>query len=502
MEVMRLRISLSKTATAAVEADALVVGVFKEGLEESAAEVDGALGGWLKRLADHGEIKGESNETVIYHGEGRIGARLVVLVGLGAREDVNLERLREAAATGARAARDKGARRVAFPLIRTVGGEDTGKAGIAQATVEGAVLGLYRFEEFKSKPEEKRVEELLILTPDEGMAQHVERGRILAEATCRARDLANQPGNRLPPRLLGDAASAMGAAVGLEVRVYDERWMEKEGMGALLGVARGSAEPPRFIVMRYSSGRSDAPLLALVGKGLTFDSGGISIKPAQGMEEMKMDKAGGAAVVGAMEAIARLRPPIDVLGIVPASENLPGGRAQKPGDVVKAGNGKTIEVINTDAEGRLILADAVVYAAREGARWIIDIATLTGAVIIALGHEAAAVLGNDDDLVEELRTAGREVGERYWPLPTYEEFKEQYKSQIADIKNVGGRAAGTITAGMIIGEFVGDTLWAHLDIAGMAWDEKDRPYKPKGATGFGVRTLVRLAERLAAGTSS
>lgn len=491
-----MRVTVAERSPLQVEADALIAGVFKEGgLDAAAAELDAALGGALSRLVADGEIQGESNQAALYHTDGRLPARRVVLVGLGDRGKVEAEQVRQAAGVGSRLARDKGCRRVALTLLAA--GAAGGEAAVAEALVEGALLGLHRLQNFKSKPEEKAVDEVIVVAPSGGVREAVERAEVMAQAVCLARDLAFQPGNRMTPRLLAEAAERMAAGAGIEIEVMDERRIEAEGMGALLGVARGSHEPPRFIVMRYRSGRPDAPLLALVGKGLTFDAGGISIKPAEGMEEMRMDKAGGAAVIGALQAIARLRPALDVVGVVPATENLPGGGAQKPGDVVTACNGKTIEVINTDAEGRLILADAVAYASKLGARWIVDIATLTGAVVICLGSQAAAVVGNDQALVDAVIAAGRAVGERCWQLPAYDEYKEQYKSSVADIKNIGGRPAGTITGALIVGEFVGETAWAHLDIAGVAWHDKDLPYKPAGATGFGVRTLVRLAESLA-----
>ncbi len=482
----------------AVAADAVVVAACKDApLAGAAAAVDAALGGALSRLVADGELKGELGEVALYHTEGRLPARLVVLAGLGDRERADAERLRQMAGAAARFAREKGVRGLALALPGDA--VPVAPAAAAQALVEGAALGLYRFEAYKGKKDNKEIEVLIIPDAPAGSAAAAgaARGRVFAEATVLARDLANEPGNHMTPRLLADAARRAGEAAGLSVEVFDEARIEAEGMGALLGVARGSQEPPRFIVMRYRCGRAGAPLLALVGKGLTFDAGGICLKPAEGMDEMKMDKSGGAAVIAAMQAIGRLQPALDVVGLVPATENMPGGRAQKPGDVVRACNGKTIEVINTDAEGRLILADAVAYASKLGARWIVDIATLTGAVVICLGNQAAAVLGNDQALVEEVQRAGADVGERYWQLPAYEEYKEQYKSAIADLKNVGGRPAGTITGGMIIGEFVGQASWAHLDIAGVAWGDKDLPYKPRGASGFGTRTLVRLAERLA-----
>lgn len=501
-----MEIKVTRDPLTKVPADTVVVGVCKGMSPEGvAAEIDGLLGGVITRAMADGEFKGERCEAAVFHVDPRSGgalvARRVVAAGLGEAEKVTHETVRAATGQAARLAREKGAKVAGFALFGVSGGRHGGldPTAAVSAMVEGALLGLYRYQEFKSKKEEKELDLMYISAPDgdeAALGMALGRGRVMAEATLLARDLASKPGGVMTPRLLAEAAERVGREAGLAVEVYDERWMENEGMGGLLGVARGSSEPPRFIVMRYRCGCEGAPLLALVGKGLTFDAGGICLKPSEGMDEMKMDKSGGAAVIGAMQGIARLKPAVDVVGVIPATENMPGGRAQKPGDVIKTLSGKTIEVINTDAEGRLILADAVAYASRLGASWIVDIATLTGAVVIALGSQAAAIIGNDQALVDEVIRAGEEVGERYWQLPAYDEYKEQYKSQVADIKNVGGRPAGTITGGLIIGEFVGETKWAHLDIAGVAWHDKDLPYKPKGATGFGTRTLIRLSERL------
>ncbi len=478
-----------------VEAAALVLPALKEEGDATWRRVDAALDGALTRLRESGEFTGEPGTSVILHTWGRLAADRVVAVGLGESGKLDGERVRQGVARGVLAAREAGARRVA---VANAAGAWLDPSLAGRAAAEGALLALYRFDRHQTKKAEKQVDEVILADAGVDLSEAGRRGRALALATALARDLANEPGNELPPRRLAEEAQRVAAQAGLECEVWDEARLEAEGMGALLAVGRGSAEPPRLVFLRYRCGREGAPTLALVGKGMTFDAGGICLKPADGMEDMKMDKAGAAAVIAALRALAELRPALDVVGVVPMAENMPGGRAQRPGDVVRACNGKTIEVINTDAEGRLILADAVAWAARSGARWIADVATLTGAVVIALGHQAAAVLGNDDALRDQVVAAGGEAGERYWPLPTYEEYKEQYKSQVADLKNVGGRPAGTITGGMIIGEFVGDVPWVHLDIAGVAWVDRDRDYRPKGATGFGTRTLVHLAERLAA----
>jgi leucyl aminopeptidase len=328
------------------------------------------------------------------------------------------------------------------------------------------------------------------------LQQGAERGRIIGEAVNFTRDLANEPGGYLTPTILAERAQKVAKKFGLSIDVLDQRQMEKLGMGSLLGVSRGSDEPPKLIVMKYEprkAGRKKG-LLALVGKGITFDSGGISLKPGENMELMKYDMTGAATVIGAMQAIAQLKPSIPVLGVAPCAENLPSGKATKPGDILKAMTGKTIEVINTDAEGRLVLADAIAYAKKLGATQIIDMATLTGAVSVALGDVNTAILGTDQILIEQVIEAGREVGEKFWQLPLDDEYSNQIKSDIADIKNIGGKKAGTITAAAFLKEFANDTSWAHLDIAGTAWGDTAQPYRSKGPTGVAVRTLIEFIE--------
>jgi leucyl aminopeptidase len=340
----------------------------------------------------------------------------------------------------------------------------------------------------------------LILVPPSGhsegdlddLKRGIERGRIIAEATNFAREVINEPSNVMTPTELARKAEEVAKNYGLEIEVLEEAHMKDLGMGSLLGVAQGSAEPAKLIVMRYTPKTASAETIAIVGKGITFDTGGISIKPSDGMEKMKYDMAGGATTIGAMRAIAQLKPAVNVLGIVPASENMPGGRAQRPGDVVRSMSGKTIEVINTDAEGRLILCDAISYARKLGATKIVDLATLTGAVSIALGDVYVAILGNNQEWIDAVIAAGKRTGEKLWQLPLTPEYREQIKSEIADIKNVGGRKAGTITAAYFLREFVDDVPWAHLDIAGTAWNDNGKPYLSVGPSGVCVRTLVNL----------
>ncbi|MGH9372243.1 MAG: leucyl aminopeptidase, partial [Vicinamibacterales bacterium] len=341
------------------------------------------------------------------------------------------------------------------------------------------------------------VEQALVVAgehDDPALQSAVERGRVMAESCNIARELSNEPSNVLTPSVFADRAAAVAREAGLHVDVLDEEEIARLRMGLVLGVARGSAEPPRVLVMRHTPAAAPAaPVLGLVGKGITFDTGGISIKPADGMDRMKDDMAGGAAVIGAMRALSVLKAPINVLGIVPMTENMPGGRALKPGDIITGASGKTVEVLNTDAEGRLILGDGLWYAQQLGATHLVDVATLTGACVVALGKAASGLFGAPDSWVEVVQRTALRAGDRCWPLPLYEEYREQLKSEIADLANVGGRPAGACTAAIFLKEFAGETPWAHLDIAGTAWVDEAKPWLPKGATGVAVRTLAELA---------
>jgi leucyl aminopeptidase len=376
--------------------------------------------------------------------------------------------------------------------------EQMGAHFAARGAVEGAVLAAWDYRDLKTGPgpdEEPvvRIRSVTILAHGKDEAEEMRSGgdvgRIMAEAENLARELAAKPGNIATPSHLADVAREIAEEGGMEITVFDREALEEEGFGGILAVSAGSQEEPRFIIMEYR-GAGDAPPVALVGKGVTFDAGGISIKPAQKMEEMKYDMSGAAAVLGAMQAIARLRPRVNAVALIPATENLPSGRALKPGDVITMYSGKTVEVINTDAEGRLILADALAYAHRFEPRAIIDAATLTGAVVIALGHEAIGLMGNDGSLMDEVRAVGERTGERCWPLPLWDGFRKQIESDVADIKNTGGRPAGTITAGWFLKEFVGDTPWVHLDIAGTAYREEPLSYLRKGPTGVPTRLFI------------
>lgn len=461
------------------------------------ATVDDALDGAITDLISTGELTGKLGQTVVMRTLGKLRARRLVVVGTGRAEELDADRIRQAAAAGARAARTAHCPRIGSLVL----GNGAVEADIAaQATVEGAFLGLYKFTNHRQCEGQVVPREFTLVERDakriERIATGAKRGRITAEGACLARDLTNEPANFMTPTLMAAAAQALAHEYGtLECTVLEEEDMAREGMGALLGVAAGSAEPAKLIVLKYCGGGDDT--VALVGKGLTFDSGGISLKPGEGMQRMKDDMAGGAAVIGAMRIIAQLQPRINVYGIVAATENLPSGTALKPGDVVTAMNGKTIEIISTDAEGRLVLADAVAYAVKLGARRIVDIATLTGACGVALGNQAAAIISNNDDLIRQIKAASAVTGERTWDLPTWSEYREQLKSDFADLKNSGGRGAGTITGGLFIGSFVGDTPWAHIDMAPVAWCESEAGYHVSGASGYGARLLAQVVAGIA-----
>ena len=475
-----------------VEADALVVTIYEgEKADEGALkELDERTGGIVSEMIGTDEMRGKKNDTVYIYKPGNLRAERLLLVGAGKREDFSLDTIRKVAGSAARFLRGKGARSMAILRRSQL---EIGNS--AQAAVEGVLLGLFEPDMYKTEnKEERRIDELILLAANSGsedaLAQGVERGRIIGEAVNFARELSNEPSSTLTPTELAERSKETATRFGLDIDVLDETRMKELGMGALLGVARGSDEPAKMIVLRHTGDEANPDVLAIVGKGITFDSGGISIKPAEGMEKMKYDMSGAAATLAAMRAIAQLKPRANVIGVMPTTENMPSGRAYKPGDVLRAMSGKTIEVINTDAEGRLILADAISYARKLGATKIIDLATLTGAVSIALGTINVAILGNDQLFVDEVRGAAREVGERFWQLPMDKDYREMIKSDIADIKNSAGRNAGTITAAYFLREFAEDTPWVHLDIAGTAWENDRKPYMSKGPTGVAIRTLI------------
>ncbi len=477
-----------------VESDALIVNLF-EGVEHpggATGAVDKALGGAISMLIKEGEFKGELNRTAAIHSLGKIPAKKVIVAGLGKSEEFTTDRIRQVSATSLREARALGAKSVST-IVHGAGIAGFAPRGASQALTEGAILGLYKFDKYLEKKEKKEIEEFLVVEFDEKkipeVERGVERGKIFAQAQNMVRDLVNEPSNQMTPRVLTERAKEVTERFSLRIEVLAEEELRRMGAETFLAVAKGSEEPCHLIVMRYETD-PQAATVALIGKGITFDSGGVSIKPSKGMEKMKADMAGGAAVIGAMQILAQLKPQVNVLGIIPATENMPSGHALKPGDVIKSLGGKSIEIISTDAEGRLILADALTYAQRLGADKIIDIATLTGGCTIALGNLTAALLGSDQKLVDLLIDTSQETGERMWQLPLFEEYFDQIKSDIADVKNSGGREASTITGGMFLKQFVDKTPWVHIDIAGKELTDKQKGYLVKGAAGYGTRTLA------------
>src|SRR5712691_5333085 len=484
-----------------VAADVLAVFLRPEkslASKSAVAQLDARLEGRIRDYLESGDFSGALNSTALVRTGGKIQAPRVLLVGLGKPDAFKIDMVRQASATAATAARRLGISSLA--LLPPAG--DLEPVAVGQALTEGALLGLYTLKRYKTVAENEdkdNLRELSLLAngnTQRALENGVKRGQIIAAAVNMARDLSNSPGNEVNPSYLAKQAQEVAAKTALRCQVLDADGMREHGMGCLLGVAQGSEQPPAFIILEHApKGAREKPIV-LVGKGITFDSGGISIKPAANMEDMKMDMSGGAAVLGTMQALAQLGYPRRVVGLVPASENLPNGKAVKPGDILRAMSGKTVEVMNTDAEGRLILADALAYAVQEfKPACIVDLATLTGAVVVALGSQATGMMGTDKAMMDWLRAAGDYSAERVWELPLFEEYSKQIKSDFADIKNVSsGREAGSIIGGAFLKECVGDTPWVHLDIAGTAWTRHNKPYIPKGATGVGIRLLVKALE--------
>src|SRR5215813_6188896 len=495
-----MKVSGSSKSPDKIDVQALAVSVFKDEKPEGGLlqALDRAVGGMISEVIKAEEFAAKEGETAYFHVSGKdLKARRVLLIGCGDRSGYNAAKVTQMAGSAARFLRGKNVKSIG--IIPRADGD---AAKVAQTVVVGAIMGLFEPDKYRTKDKEKReIESVTVMVDganEKALSLGAERGRIIGESINFTRDLANEPGAYMTPTIMADRAKKIAKEFGLSFDVLDQKQMEKLGMGSLLGVARGSDEPPKLIVLKYQPAKSRSNregLLALVGKGITFDSGGISLKPGENMELMKYDMTGAATVIGTMRAIAQLKPSVPILGVAPCSENLPSGKATKPGDVLRAMTGKTIEVINTDAEGRLVLADAIAYAKKLGATRIIDMATLTGAVSVALGDVNTAILGTDQSLIDGVIAAGKEVGEKFWQLPLDEEYSKQIKSDIADIKNVGGKKAGTITAAAFLKEFAEDTPWAHLDTAGTAWGDPATPYRAKGPTGIAVRTLIEFIER-------
>jgi leucyl aminopeptidase len=486
------------------QADAIVVNLF-EGVTSpggGTGAVDRALDGAVSKLIASGDIRGKRGEFTVIHTFGRLPAARVVVAGLGKPEGFDIDRVRDLSANLARYLRRQRLRNVAT-IAHGAGIAGLDPEACAAAIAEGTVLGLYRFLRHKKADEDSTdLESLTIVERDtakvDAMQRAVERGRILAEAANICRDMANEPGNYMTPTDMANKAEELARDAGIECEVYGPDWIREKGMGAFLGVAVGSVQEPRFIVLRYKGAGDEKPL-ALIGKGITFDTGGISIKPAENMGEMKGDMTGGAAVIAAMWALGKLGPRVNVIGVVPATENMPSGSATKPGDVLRSMLGKTIEVVNTDAEGRLVLADGIAYAREQGAAALVDVATLTGAISTTLGNVAMGAFTNDGPLLERVKRAAAAAGERIWELPMFEEYREQINSDVADIKNSGGRLAGSITAAFFLKEFAEDVPWVHLDIAGVDNYDRERGVYVKGSSGIPVRTLIHLALQSAEG---
>ncbi len=494
-----MKVSLLTKPLNAADGDVLILGAYAEDkrMAEPLARVDRALGGQLGEIFKAEKFLGKAGQLTHVYTNGRLAAKRVMVVGLGTSGQLTPEVIRRAAATGVRRARDLGARVVSVEVLG-----DTLPVGVrARAIVGGAIMGTYTFDRYKKEKPDRVVEELRLVEPEARRAREMREairiGEVFGGAANFARDLVNAPANEVTPTYLARAAERIAREGRLKLKIYDRAECEKMGMGAFLGVAAGSDQPPRFIHLTYFPGGRARKRVAIVGKGVTFDSGGLDIKPADGMVRMKNDMSGAAAVLAVMRALPVLKPPVEVHALVAATENMISGRAQRPGDVVRAMNGTTIEIGNTDAEGRLTLADALAYAvARIKPHEMIDLATLTGACVVALGSLCAGLLTTSQPLADRVKAAADLVGERLWQLPMIEEYKEGMKSDVADINNVGPRGGGAINAGIFMKEFVADVPWVHLDIAGPAFSDKDLPLGPKGATGFGARTLLAYLTEL------
>jgi leucyl aminopeptidase len=494
-----MQITFDTKPFAALEADALVTYLFEESdpVQGRISEIDTAAGGLLKKIAGSGEATGKTLEFTLIHAPTGLKATRLLLVGAGKRDQLSGATLRKVAGAALRYLKSRSIRNFAF-LVR----EGAANAETAQVLAEGFITADFETDKYKTeKKNGKEIESVRIAGYSDSEKSSGEKGlvigKVIAESQNFTRDLVNEPSNKLTPRILAERAEAMANDAGLAVEILDEKKIADLKMGALLSVAQGSVEPPRVIVITYTpaNAKPGAPVIGLVGKAVTFDTGGISIKPADGMEKMKYDMAGGATMLGAIRALAALKPNVKVVCVVPSTENMPGGKAQKPGDIQTAMSGKTIEVLNTDAEGRLILADAIHYAKQLGVTHIVDAATLTGAIVIALANINVGVFGSDQAWTDKLLASAKATGEKMWQLPMDDEYREFIKGSFADIQNIGsGKGGGSITGAWFIREFAGDTPWIHLDIAGTAWNDDAKPWLAKGPTGVALRTLVHLVQ--------
>jgi leucyl aminopeptidase len=494
-----MQITLESKPFAQLEADALVTYIFEESdpIQGRVSEIDAVTGGLLKKIASSGESTGKTLEFTLIHAPVGLKATRLLLVGAGKRAQFSGATLRKVAGAALRYLKSRSIKNFAF-LVR----EDAGNADTAQAVTEGFITGNFETDKYKTeKKNGKEIDAVRIAGFSDSEKSAGEKGlasgKIIAEAQNFARDLVNEPSNKLTPKILAERAEAMAKEAGLAVEILDEKKIADLKMGAILSVSQGSVEPPRVIVITYTpaNAKPGAPVIGLVGKAVTFDTGGISIKPADGMEKMKYDMAGGATMLGVIRALAALKPNVKVICVVPSTENMPGGKAQKPGDIQTAMSGKTIEVLNTDAEGRLILADAIHYAKQLGVTHIVDAATLTGAIVVALANINVGVFGSDQAWTDKLLASAKASGEKMWPMPMDDEYREFIKGSFADMQNIGsGKGGGSITGAWFIREFAGDTPWIHLDIAGTAWNDDAKPWLAKGPTGVALRTLVHLVQ--------
>ena len=501
---MPMKTIISSSSPSELQTEALVVLVLDESDGSSSkdkkpklrvATSDPAVQGVAADLLASGELTGKPFETNLLHKPASLKAKRLLLVSGGSARTFSAYDLRRIAGAAVRTLKSRGIRVFAFLTPTGIGSEEA-----VRAVVEGAHVGNFDPDYYRSDRKDQKIDEITILAAGDKAAleKAANEAQIIGESQNFTRDLVNEPSNRMTPTILAERAKKMCAEVGLKSEVYGADKIKEMKMGAFWSVAQGSDEPPALIVMKYEPAGAPAnPVLGLVGKGITFDTGGISIKPADGMEKMKYDMAGGATMIGAMRALALLKPKIKVIGIVCATENMPSGKAQKPGDVQIAMSGKSIEIINTDAEGRLVLADGLHYARQLGCTHLVDAATLTGAVVVALGYSNAGVFANDDDMYKRFQAANAKAGEKMWRLPLDDEYKEQIRSSIADIMNTGGRWGGAITAAMFLKEFAEETPWIHLDIAGTAWMEEQKPWIAKGPSGIALRSLVEFARSLA-----
>ena len=500
-----MKITISSSTPAQLETESLVAVVLDHSApggndknkkpELKVACTDPAVQSVAADLLASGEVTGKAFETNLMHRPVTLMAKRLLLVSGGTASKFSAYELRRVAGTAVRALKSRGIRSIAFAAPVGIPAEEA-----VRAIVEGAHVGNFDSDYYRSDRKDQKIDELTVsATGDQSnLEKTAAEAQIIGESQNFTRDLVNEPSNRMTPTILADRAKKMSAEVGLKCEVYGADKIKELKMGAFWSVAQGSDEPPALIVMTYQpAGAAPKPVLGLVGKGITFDTGGISIKPADGMEKMKYDMAGGATMIGAMRAIALLKPKVKVIGIVCATENMPSGHAQKPGDVQIAMSGKSIEIINTDAEGRLVLADGLYYARQLGCTHLVDAATLTGAVVVALGYANAGIFSNDDDMYNRFHTANGKAGEKMWRLPLDEEYKDQIKSSIADIVNSGGRWGGAVTAAMFLKEFAEDTPWIHLDIAGTAWMEEQKPWIAKGPSGIALRSLVEFVKSFA-----